>query len=184
MENNIQIQYSIEKRNIKYSRIEYRKGTLCLIMPENYNEKQILEKHQNWISSKKNAIELALKRAEGLTLNNLNIESLKTMAYAQAKNISSDLNINIGRLYFRKMKTKWASCSSDGNLTINTLCRYLPNNLIEYVLFHEIMHRVEKRHNSKFWEMISNRYNDHNDIENLLFSYWFLVCKENDIKKG
>jgi predicted metal-dependent hydrolase len=182
MENDAHLQYSIEKRDIKYSRIEYRKGTLCLILPKSYDEKQILEKHQDWISSKKNAIELALKRTEGLTLNDLNIESLKTVADDHAKSISSDLNILIGKLYFRKMRTKWASCSSDGNLTINTLCRYLPNNLIEYVIFHEIMHRIEKRHNSEFWERISSRYSDHNDIENLLFSYWFLVCKENEVK--
>lgn len=38
------------------------------------------------------------------------------------------------------MKTKWASFSPKNNLTINKLMKYLPDDLIEYVIFHEISH--------------------------------------------
>ncbi len=40
--------------------------------------------------------------------------------------------------------------SRNGNLTVNTLLRYLPQNLIEYVTYHETVHALERRHSEKF----------------------------------
>jgi len=42
------------------------------------------------------------------------------------------------------MKTKWASYSQKGNLTINALLKYLPERLVRYVVFHEMIHSIEK----------------------------------------
>lgn len=81
----------------------------------------------------------------------------------------------VNNIYFRKMRTKWASCSPKRNLIINTVMKYLPEYLIEYVIFHEIAHIIEKRHNEKFWSIISKRFNNYRDLEKDLFGYWFLI---------
>jgi len=81
----------------------------------------------------------------------------------------------VNKIYFRKMRTKWASCSPKRNLIINTVMKYLPEHLIEYVIFHETTHIIEKRHNEKFWSIISKRFNNYRDLEKDLFGYWFLI---------
>jgi predicted metal-dependent hydrolase len=53
--------------------------------------------------------------------------------------------------------------------------KYLPEHLIEYVIYHEITHIIEKRHSQKFWSIISKRFNNYRDIERDLFGYWFLI---------
>jgi len=55
------------------------------------------------------------------------------------------------------MKTKWGSYSTKGNLTINTLLKHLPNKLIEYVVLHEMTHSQERKHNKRFWRIVSKK---------------------------
>ena len=77
------------------------------------------------------------------------------------------------------MKSKWASCSIKKNLTFNTLLRYLPNFLIKYVVFHEITHLKEKKHNERFWKIIKKEFKDYQKKEKELLIYWFLIQKNN-----
>jgi hypothetical protein len=76
------------------------------------------------------------------------------------------------------MRTKWASLSSAKNLTVNRLMKHLPEYLIRYVIFHELAHIIEKRHNEKFWEIISRKFKNYQKMEREMFIYWFLVSKD------
>ncbi len=53
--------------------------------------------------------------------------------------------------------------------------KYLPQHLIEYIIFHEIIHVIEKKHNNRFWEIIEKRYKDYQGLERELFEYWFII---------
>lgn len=48
---------------------------------------------------------------------------------------------------------------------------------INYVLYHEIIHLKERKHNDRFWKMIINQFNDYVQKEKELFVYWFLLQK-------
>ncbi len=74
-----------------------------------------------------------------------------------------------------KMKSKWGSCSSRKNLTFNTFLKYLPETLIKYIVLHEMAHLIERKHDHKFWEIVSKKYKNHQKRESDLFSYWFLI---------
>ncbi len=56
--------------------------------------------------------------------------------------------------------------------------KYLPDYLIHYVIFHETMHLIEKRHNDRFWNLISRKYKNFQEKEKELFTYWFLVINK------
>ena len=58
---------------------------------------------------------------------------------------------------------------------VNSLLRYLPVHLIDYVVYHEIAHLKERKHNERFWKIIKEKYKDHQKREKELFLYWFLV---------
>jgi len=74
------------------------------------------------------------------------------------------------------MTNKWASHSQNNNLTINTLTKYLPNDLIEYIVYHETAHNIERKHNEKFWHLIAKKFPDYQNKEKSLLTYcWFLT---------
>ncbi|MHA1303426.1 MAG: M48 metallopeptidase family protein [Candidatus Heimdallarchaeaceae archaeon] len=74
----------------------------------------------------------------------------------------------------RNQKTLWASCSSNGNLSFNLRCGILPENLLMYLIVHELLHRKIPNHGKKFKEEISALYPNYKDKEDLLKAYWFL----------
>ncbi|MBC7076952.1 MAG: M48 family metallopeptidase, partial [Synergistales bacterium] len=63
----------------------------------------------------------------------------------------------------------------NNNLTVNTLLKYLPEDLISYVIFHETAHSVERKHNTNFWELVKRKYPDYQVKEEKLLTYWFLI---------
>jgi hypothetical protein len=60
------------------------------------------------------------------------------------------MHVKPGRISIREMFRKWGSCSSKGNISLNTaLCR-VPRPLAEYVIVHELAHLTEFNHNKGF----------------------------------
>ena len=74
------------------------------------------------------------------------------------------------------MRTKWASCNSRGNININTLMQNMPEELIDYVVYHEVAHLRRLRHDEKFWRIIAKKFPHYQDLEKELSLYWFYVC--------
>ena len=100
-------------------------------------------------------------------------EDLQGLVLQYIVKMSQEINVKINKVIFRTLKTKWASISSKKNMTFNKMMRFLPDYLIEYIVFHEIAHLRQKHHNSDFWEMISGRFDSYKDLEKDLFIYWF-----------
>jgi predicted metal-dependent hydrolase len=63
------------------------------------------------------------------------------------------LDVEVGRVQLREMRTKWASCSSQGTLTLHRDILRLPRDLVDYVLCHELLHRKVPNHNQG-WELL------------------------------
>jgi predicted metal-dependent hydrolase len=177
---NKQLKYGVDYRNIKYPRLEYKTGNLLLILPKDFDEEiSILEKHREWITQKEKTIKQALEAAKK---KNINIkrtnEELKQLIYLTTRRFEKETKLKVNKVFFRQMRTKWGSYSSKGNLTLNTLLKYLPQNLIEYVIFHEMVHSQERRHNEAFWNKINKQFRDWQTLETDLLVYWFLVQKK------
>jgi hypothetical protein len=103
-------------------------------------------------------------------------EEFKNLILSFVKDASKELGKGLNKVYFRTMRTKWASCSSKRNLTINRLMRFLPEPVLRYVIFHEIVHLKDKKHNDRFWKRISKKFEDYQELEKDLFVYWFKLA--------
>ena len=171
------IEYQTVYRDIRYPRLEFKTGNLLLILPRGFkNHQNLVEKYREWIEKRALLIRNALNEAENKKLNLKRTEDeFRRLIFSLVDDIARELQLNINRVYFRKMKSKWGSCSSKSNLTVNMLLRYLPKKLIEYVIFHEMAHLIERRHNERFWSIISQRFSDYRDMERDLLVYWFLI---------
>lgn len=66
------------------------------------------------------------------------------------------LSISYGKVRIRSQKTRWGSCSKEGNLNFNLLLSSLPNNIINYIIIHELFHLVEFNHSNHFWRLVED----------------------------
>lgn len=71
------------------------------------------------------------------------------------------IGVSYGRITIRNQKTRWGSCSSKGNLNFNCLLMLTPDEIIDYVIVHELCHRIEMNHSKAFW----------NEVEKILPNY-------------
>jgi hypothetical protein len=87
------------------------------------------------------------------------------------------------RIFIRRQKTKWASCSSKLNLSFNLATLALPRNLREYIVIHELTHLIEPKHSKAFWELVGFYYPDYRRAEEELKTYWIFVERNKVWKK-
>ncbi|GBF23159.1 hypothetical protein tpqmel_0563 [Candidatus Gastranaerophilus sp. (ex Termes propinquus)] len=58
------------------------------------------------------------------------------------------------KVTIKNMRSRWGSCSYFNNINLNLNLMRLDEDLIKYVLLHELVHTVEKNHSAKFWALL------------------------------
>jgi predicted metal-dependent hydrolase len=66
-------------------------------------------------------------------------------------------NFRFNKASIRNQKTKWGSCSSKDNISLNMNLVRLPAELRDYVILHELVHTRFKNHSKKFWAELDRR---------------------------
>lgn len=59
-----------------------------------------------------------------------------------------------GRITIRSQRKRWGSCSGKGNLNFNFLLMLAPEEVRDYVVVHELCHRLEMNHSPAFWAQV------------------------------
>ncbi|RJP60586.1 MAG: M48 family peptidase [Candidatus Auribacter fodinae] len=63
-------------------------------------------------------------------------------------------NLRYKSVAVRNAKTRWGSCCAKNSINISLFCMRLPDELIDYIILHELAHTVVKSHNRRFWEFL------------------------------
>jgi predicted metal-dependent hydrolase len=69
------------------------------------------------------------------------------------------------------MQRKWGSCSSRDNITLNSSLTWLPPDLAEYVILHELVHLRVFNHGKEFKALMSQHMPDWKTREKALDAY-------------
>jgi len=88
---------------------------------------------------------------------------------------STLLDVSPGRIYIRNQRTKWASCSSRGNLSFNLRLVALPESLIQYIVIHELAHLRYLNHSPEFWNLVGGFYPDYMNTRRELRRWWGII---------
>ena len=61
------------------------------------------------------------------------------------------VGVSWGKITVRTQRSRWGSCSAQGNLSFNALLLLTPPEVLDYVVVHELCHRREMNHSQRFW---------------------------------
>ena len=168
--NNIKIVHS----EIIRPRLELKPWGLLIVLPQNYDKNyayKLIRKHEKWIRKKYILLTRAIELSRNIEIINRPFNEFKYTVRKLIEEYSKELGVKVNKIYIRNMSTKWASCSTKGNITVNKAARFLPDELLKYIVYHETCHLLERRHNMRFWSLIAKKFPNYREFELALLAY-------------
>ncbi len=71
------------------------------------------------------------------------------------KKVGRRINLLPDRVQIRRQKTRWGSCSSRRVISLNAKLLFLPPDLVQYVMAHELCHLIQPNHSAAFWRLVA-----------------------------
>ncbi len=150
------LSYTIIRSSRKTVSLEIRPdGSLLVRAPRRLDHRAIRE----FVQSKEGWIRQKLQKYESRPplppLTEAELDSLKKQAKAditaRVRRLAPQVGVSCGRITIRAQRTRWGSCSREGNLNFNCLLMLVPEAVRDYVVIHELCHRKEMNHSPRFW---------------------------------
>ena len=78
------------------------------------------------------------------------------------------MKIPYGTMKIGSATKRWGSCSREGNINLSWLNFFAPVEVVDYLLVHELSHRVHFDHSPAFWAHVAHYLPDYKDRKKLL----------------
>lgn len=82
-------------------------------------------------------------------------DSLYQYSLPHFKRYGDILDVPVPQIKIRDQKTKWGACTPN-SITLNLRLSMADPEIIQYVIAHEMAHKVHANHSSKFWDTVEH----------------------------
>lgn len=139
-----------------------KEGEILVRAPKWATKREInafLEKNAAWIAKHRAMAERRMERAKDLpVLSETELNHLMKLARKRIPErvayYAPLVGVSYGRISIRKQRTRWGSCSKEGNLNFNVLLMIAPAEVMDSVIVHELCHRIHMNHSKEFYASI------------------------------
>lgn len=91
------------------------------------------------------------------------------------QSLSLKTGLHYKRTLVKRQRTRWASCSRKGTISLNAKLPFLPPTAVDYAIIHELCHLMQMNHSSQFWQLVQAHYPDYKRIDAQLREMWKLI---------
>jgi predicted metal-dependent hydrolase len=165
------ISCQVVRKNIRRVRIAFHSGCLRVVLPRHIDPLPIIDQHKKWILEKHEWFQRQRLLAEQLELSRRSNEEFLDLVRNLCGQYAGVLAVRPSGIGFRKMKSKWGSCSSMGKVCLNTWLQVLPEELVAFVVFHELAHLKVRNHGPGFKVLIRSEFPHCRDLDKKLKLY-------------
>lgn len=88
---------------------------------------------------------------------------------------AGEMNLHPSQVKFREQKTRWGSCSSRKVINLNWRLIVFTQEIIDYVIVHELAHLQHMNHSSHFWGLVEKYVENYKDIVKTMKESQYLV---------
>lgn len=140
-------------------------GELLVRAPRRVSTRQIqsfVEAHQAWIEKHIAKVRSAavVEPLSDTELKDLTVQA-KTVFADRVAYFAPKVGVTYGRITIRHQKTRWGSCSRQGDLNFNCLLLLAPPEVLDSVVVHELCHRKEMNHSQRFYVEVLRVFPDY-----------------------
>lgn len=87
----------------------------------------------------------------------------KIVLEAKCRQFAARMGVTYGTISVKEQKTRWGSCSAKGNLNFNWKLILMPEEILDYLVVHELAHRIEMNHSPAFWRIVERELPDYRE---------------------
>jgi len=73
---------------------------------------------------------------------------------ARTWELAAETGVDVKQVTVRNQRSRWGSCSAGGTISLNWRLIQTPENVRDYIIYHELMHLREMNHSTRFWARV------------------------------
>jgi len=118
-------------------------------------DKLLLEKIA-WIKEEQAKLEATAKQRRTFTDEEVALlrSQAKQFLPARVERLAKQFGFSYSKIAVKAIRSRWGSCSSANNLNFSIYLMNLPDDLVDYVILHELCHTVHRNHGPRFWALL------------------------------
>lgn len=139
---------------------------------------RFVNEHRNWILEHQSKMREREKALQSQGISPVSPEEVRRLADRAMReipprvaNFAGIIGVSVRKITIRNQTTVWGSCTAGGNLNFNCLLMLMDQDIIDYVIVHELCHRLEMNHSPRFWAEVGRVLPDYRERRKWLKEY-------------
>ncbi len=137
-------------------------ATVVVSAPKRVSKRFIhdfVQEQQVWVTNelaKLNAKKAVWSLPDGIAQDSYASSKARSLKFVRERlrHYNEHYQYSYSRVSVKKMSSRWGSCSSEGNMSFHYRLLFLPLELADYVIVHELCHLTEMNHSHRFWQLV------------------------------
>ena len=134
---------------------------------------KFVEQKIDWIKKHSNNMKKLVQK--GKELPKINKDEAKMKLGKRLSELAIEHKFQYNKVSIRNQRTRWGSCSSKNNISLNMKLLHLPDQLIDYILLHELVHTRVKNHSKDFWNELETVVPNARTVDQQLRKYQYCL---------